>query len=79
MPEKINLNKLQKNLDFFKKMYDCVRLVDPVNKKVIEYRNGSTSETSEICYGYWGNGFICENCISVRAYREKKKFYEIRA
>lgn len=77
MTEKITLNKLQKNLDFFQKMYDSVRLVDPVQKKVMEYCNNSTGETCESCYAYWGSGHICDNCISVRAYREQKSFMKL--
>jgi two-component system cell cycle response regulator len=77
MIEKITLDKLQENLDFFHKMYDMVRLVDPIHKKVIEYRNNDTKNTRKTCYNYWGNGKICENCISVRAYREQKSFIKL--
>lgn len=34
-------------------------------------------ETQSICYNYWGNGKICDNCISVRAYRENKSFLKL--
>jgi diguanylate cyclase (GGDEF)-like protein len=77
MTEKITLNKLQANLDFFHKIYDAVRLVDPIHKRVMEYRSNSTGETCEACYAYWGNGLICENCVSVRAYREQKSFMKL--
>lgn len=77
MIEKITLNKLQKNLDFFHKMYDVVRLIDPIRKRVIEYRSNGLEQTSEICYSYWVNGQICENCISMRAYREQKSFIKL--
>lgn len=77
MIEKITLNKLQKNLDFFHKMYDVVRLVDPIHKRVIDYRSNGTEHTCEACYDYWGNGQICENCVSMRAYREQKSFIKL--
>jgi len=77
MIEKITLNKLQKNLDFFHKMYDVVRLIDPINKRVIEYRSNGTEQTNEICYSYWVSGQICENCVSMRAHREQKSFIKL--
>ncbi|MCI1959637.1 MAG: GGDEF domain-containing protein [Clostridia bacterium] len=77
MSEKITLDKLQKNLDFFSKMYDVVRLVDPVAKNVMEYKNNCIVKTNKICYTYWKNGCICDNCISVRAYKENKSFIKL--
>ncbi len=77
MPDFISLNQLEDNLDFFHKMYDSVRLVDPVYKKVIDYRNSQVQHTKELCYNYWGNGKICDNCISIRAYQENKSFIKL--
>jgi len=75
--EHISIDEIKDKLDFFHRMYDSVRLVDPVNKKVIDYRDSSLDETKEICYSYWSNGKICDNCISVRAYREGKSFFKL--
>ncbi len=77
MSESISLNQLEKELDFFHKMYDSVRLVDPIHKKVLDYRGTSIHYTDEICFNYWGNGVICENCISIRAYKENKSFVKL--
>lgn len=74
---KITLNKLEENLTFFNKMYDAVRIVDPLCKKVVEYQDSSIGQTDEICYDYWVDGNICDNCISVRAYRENKTFMKL--
>lgn len=77
MPEKLTLSALEHDLIFFSKMYDAVRLVDPVHKKVLEYQTKQVKETEEICYDYWKNGKICDNCISVRAYNENKSFMKL--
>ncbi len=77
MTGKITLNNLQSNLELFHKMYDAVRLIDPIRKRVLEYRHNNAGETREICYDYWGKGHICENCVSVRAYREQKSFMKL--
>lgn len=77
MSEIITLDKLRENLDFFNKMYDAVRLIDPIQKKVLEYRDKQLWKTGNMCYAYWGNGKICDNCISMRAFREKKSFIKL--
>lgn len=73
----ILLSKLEENLVFFKKMYDMVRLVDPINKKVIEYRGYERIETNNICYNYWKNDKICDNCISTRASINNKCYLKL--
>lgn len=77
MPEQITLGRLEENLRFFSKMYDAVRLVDPVQKRVLECREHETADTAEICYDYWKNGKICDNCISVRAYHDNKSYMKL--
>ena len=77
MTEAISLDELQEKLAFCNKMYDAIRLVDPVLKKVIEYRSQCVGETETLCYNYWENGRICDNCISVRAYLENKSFMKL--
>mgnify|MGYP000913111680 CR=1 FL=1 len=77
MSEQLNLDNIKQNLDFFHKMYNVVRIVDPLNKRVIGYHKSKICKTNEICYDYWENGKICDNCISVRAYHENKSFIKI--
>ncbi|HWS42591.1 MAG TPA: GGDEF domain-containing protein [Pseudoflavonifractor sp.] len=77
MPEQITLSRLKNDLVFFNKMYDAVRLVDPVGKRVLEYCDHGAEKTSEICYDYWKNGHICDNCISVRAHYENKSYIKL--
>lgn len=73
----ITLEDIKDKLDFFYKMYDVVRLVDPIHKKVLDYRESSFSDKKEICYHYWGNNKICDNCISVRSHRENECFVKL--
>jgi len=53
MAEQITLDKIEKNLDFIKTMYDTVRLVDPVQKYVLEYDECTINKTDMHCYNYW--------------------------
>lgn len=68
MSQNITLNELEKHLSFFRKMYDVARLVDPVQKRVVDRRDYRTGEEQDICHAYLESSRICDNCISVRAY-----------
>ncbi len=72
-----SLKEIEEKIDFLHKMYDSIRIVDPVQKKVLDYRNASLTETTDLCYGYWENGLICENCISIRAYLEGRSYMKL--
>jgi diguanylate cyclase (GGDEF)-like protein len=74
---RITLNEIKDKLDFFHKMYDAVRLIDPLHKKVLECRGTNMITTNEICYGYWGNKKICDNCISMRSYQEDRSLVKM--
>lgn len=73
----ITLERLKEQLMFFNKMYDIVRLVDPVEKKVLDYQMNSLSQTDTVCYNYWENGQICDNCISIRAHYNNNSFMKL--
>lgn len=77
MIKHITLKEIESNLDYLRKMYDAVRLVNPVEKCVLEYKECSVSKMDTACYGYWKNGKVCENCISVRAYKNNKSFMKL--
>ncbi|MFT4006011.1 MAG: GGDEF domain-containing protein [Lacrimispora sp.] len=75
----ISLDEIKDKLDFFNKMYDVVRLIDPLEKKVLEYRNSALTaiDGADPCYSYWENGRICDNCISIRAHLENRSFVKM--
>lgn len=77
MYDNITLDKVEAQLSFFNKMYDVIRLVDPVKKRVIEYRGLDRLETGGICHSYWKDGKLCDNCISIRAYANNKCFQKL--
>ncbi|SDZ10721.1 diguanylate cyclase (GGDEF) domain-containing protein [Proteiniborus ethanoligenes] len=77
MDKTIALEELQLHLDFFKKMYQVVRIVDPTTKKVLNYNDKSIEYTDGICYSYWENDSMCENCVSMRAFFSKDTVYKL--
>jgi diguanylate cyclase (GGDEF)-like protein len=77
VPKQINIEKIEQNLAFLNKLYDIVRIVDPVKKEVLEYFNSRLKRTDVICYDYWKNDKICDNCISIRAYHDNKSYIKL--
>lgn len=75
--DRITLNEIKDKLDFFHKMYDAVRLIDPLHKKVLECQDSDVMITKEVCYHYWGDKKICDNCISIRSYQEDKSLVKM--
>lgn len=69
-----------KNPDFFHNLYDCVRIVDPI-QKTVAYLDRSYTEEINIgeheCFGLWERGQTCENCISMRAFNSGNAFIKI--
>ncbi len=75
--DSLTLQTLDAHLDFFKKMYDAVRLVDPVAKKVVEQRGVTRESPDETCFHYWQDQKICDNCISIRAHQQGTCFIKL--
>lgn len=72
-----DLENLIKNLKVFEKMYNEMRIVDPMNKKVLDYVENEIQEADMPCYDFWKRQEICDNCISMRAYVEDDIFVKI--
>lgn len=63
-------SKITAEMDLIETIYDKIRLVDPVKKKIHLYLKPDTINTEELdesCYEIWDNGTVCINCISSRA------------
>lgn len=59
------------------RLFDIVRIVDPVKKKVIHCDDGENIIDGLDCYEFWCRGKFCDNCISTRAMIEKKTISKI--
>jgi diguanylate cyclase (GGDEF)-like protein len=71
------IDELIQKLDILEGTYDKVRIVDPVSKKVINLRDNHDENAPEHCFRFWEKGELCENCISMRAFREKDMFMKL--
>lgn len=64
-------------LSIIEKMYEQIRLVDPILKKVIIIKENTVHEFTGKCFDLWGLNKVCENCISIRAHNENKIFVKV--
>lgn len=75
--EKIELVKLLNGIKFIEKTYDVMRIVDPVKKKVLSFKDNILTELDFICHHFWNQEKICDNCVSLRAYEENDVFIKL--
>ena len=73
----LKIKKLLDEVKFFDKIYDTLRVVDPINKKVIKLTNNETHILDTNCFDFWEQNKVCNNCISMRAYNNNESFVKI--
>jgi two-component system cell cycle response regulator len=71
------LGIVKERLSLFKNLYDSIRIVDPINKKVVSVGGEKTELATGNCYGLCGKDAYCSNCISVRAFIENDTFVKV--
>jgi hypothetical protein len=71
------LDDLMERLEILEKMYQAMRVVDPVAKTVLKYKERELCETDFACHQFWRKQQACENCISMRAYNENNTVFKI--
>lgn len=74
-----SIDKIIMDFNFIENMYESIRLVDPIEKKVFKVIKKSSKEmsTEDNCYNFWENNKICDNCVSCRAYIHNKTYTKI--
>lgn len=71
------IHKIFDNLKIFENMYEKIRFVDPLRKKVLIYKEGELNEFDSNCYDTWNKNKLCVNCISMRSFNENKTFVKM--
>lgn len=71
------IKEILDKLTIFENMYEQIRLVDPTTKKVINYKNNIIDEFDLKCFDFWNKKKVCDNCISIRAFKENKTFVKV--
>lgn len=68
---------VKKKLSLIEDIYDDIRIVNPISKKVLNIKSSKIESFTGKCYDLWKCGEICHNCISMRAYNELDTFVKI--
>lgn len=71
------IDQVKERLSIFKKLYDVIRIVDPINKKAALVKDNELQGLNGTCYLLWKKHTFCENCISMRAYNNNDTFVKI--
>lgn len=69
--------KVKEKLWILDNMYDVMRIIDPINKNVINISNQPNMVGGGKCYDFLNRGEMCKNCISVRVEIEKDTFIKL--
>jgi Spo0E like sporulation regulatory protein. len=77
----MNLSKkIEERLSIFNNFYDSIRIINPLNKKIVTKINKSKAVGEESlipCYSLWKKNDFCKNCISMKAYVYNDTFVKI--
>jgi len=76
------ISDIMKKYGLIESLYPVIRVVDPINKTVIDsytkkgFEHGSETHAHK-CYNFWAKGNVCANCIAMRALNEKDSFVKL--
>lgn len=66
---------LRRYIDYISTVFDMVRLIDPIDKSVVELmENGHIIKNNELCYSQIQRGTICEKCPAEVCLTEHKAY-----
>jgi len=71
------LNSLLEKLQILEKMYQMMRIVDPLAKKVLVLQDYELKDINTQCFELWKKNQFCENCVSIRAINEDDTVFKI--
>ncbi|RDY22972.1 GGDEF domain-containing protein [Romboutsia maritimum] len=70
----MDIGSIDFQINLLKKIFDLIRIVDPINNKVISVTCNKSIDKihNKNCYNFWNHNQMCKNCISLKAYNEKE-------
>lgn len=75
--KELTMEKLEMHMDFAKDLYDTVRIVEPIDKKVLGFKESEIESSDSNCYGFWERDHHCDNCISMKAHKKQETYLKI--
>lgn len=77
MATNVEMEKIIDDLKIVDTMYELIRIVDPLKKKIMATRNNCTEEFTTHCFDAWKKNEMCLNCVSMRAFNEKQTLFKV--
>ena len=79
--EEYSVREMRKFLENMSGKYDLARVVDPIECRILDFREDGKIERNERCYGIWNAEQKCINCSSAAACRtgchqEKAEYFD---
>lgn len=71
------IEELLNKLELFRKLYQSLRIVDPVTKQVLNLQEDGLQDGGSICHEFWQRKKVCENCISLKAYEQNDTIFKL--
>jgi diguanylate cyclase (GGDEF)-like protein len=72
-----NLNAYLSSGAILSKISDITRIVDPLQKRVLVFKNNEIIDDEIQCFDFWSRNQVCDNCISMRAYNDNTTYVKI--
>lgn len=73
--ENVN-NFIEQNI-FLQNLYDVIRIIEPIANKEVLFVNGKEPKLKDSCYKFWKKSKRCNNCVTMRAYFDKRTYVKI--
>ncbi|MGL4571100.1 MAG: GGDEF domain-containing protein [Clostridium sp.] len=73
------LDDIKTRLYPFKKLYDYIRIIDPIKNTIINTSSNDNAiiESNFSCYKFWERNEMCTDCTSIKSYIEDDTFFKI--
>lgn len=71
------LLKLEKELDRYHKLYDALRVIDPINKKILMKSENPKYDPECSHYDFWSSESISDDSTAIRAFQENECFVRL--
>lgn len=71
------MQSILERLQIIEKLYEVIRIVDPVSKTVVHYTKNSSEDLKGQCYQFMKRDENCHNCVSGKAYRDNHTYFKM--
>ncbi len=75
--KQMTMDDLLRDINFIKRLYEVVRIVDPIKNQVLDYKDNKLIPLPSKCYDVWERKDICEDCISRNALEQDETYAKI--